>query len=134
MKKDKYGYEIPDKANKVRKSSENKSGTWRDDKFEMILYDIVDLIEKKYPQDLKMQKTIIIALPNLFAAHLLEKEIDKHERGEMPRYQSVGRHMIELFEGLEVPAEALLEQSKELIDYLKKCPKLMEDEQREELK
>lgn len=132
--KDKFGYEIPDKGNKVRKSTEHKSGTWRDDEFENTLYDIIDIIQKKYPDNMKMQKTLIITLPNLYIAHLLEQEIEKHEKGEMPRYRVVGRHMIDLYEGLDIPKKALREQYEDMMKYLISCPKLNNEELGEELK
>lgn len=133
-KKDKYGYPIPDRFNSLRRSTENKSGTWRDDEFEECIYEIIDLIERKYPKNLKMQKSIFVTAPTIFAYHLVSKEIKKHEHGEIPCYMRSGEHLVDLYEGMDVTKRALMNQMKEIMTYLEDCPKLRLEEITERLK
>lgn len=135
MLKDKYGYEIVDKTNKIHYTTDSKSGTWRDDKYEECLYSIIDIIQKTYPDNPKMQGSLIISLPSLMAATILETEIEKHEKGEIPHYLKAGKRIMEIHETLcTATSDALVKQASMLAEYLIQCPKLIEDEKLEELK
>lgn len=131
IKKDKFGYEIPDKYNKVRISTENKSGTWKDDEYEDLLYDLLEMIEQRYPDSIKYQKSIICSLITCFTNNLVEKEIERHEDGLNPHYVSVCAHIRDVMMGLESQKQTLLEQREDLINYLTECDKLVEEEANE---
>lgn len=125
--KDKYGYEIPDKGNVMP----IKSGGRKNPDQEKIIetsHILIDKAIEAFPNQPPQCVNILITALEFYFIREFQRQIEKHEQGQIPMYQTVCASIMHAQKGLSDMIPLLTLQINEIFNYLKNKPNLTKDE------
>lgn len=127
--KDKHGYEIPDKANIMS----IKSGKYSNPDNEKILETaniLIDRAMETFPTQPAQAINVLLTASEYYFVREIQNQIERHERGELPMYQTMCATMLHAKRILSVMSSILDMQLVEIMDYIKDKPELTRNEMR----
>jgi hypothetical protein len=125
--KDKYGYDIPDKANVMHiKTSKNSNPA--QDKILETANILIDKAMETFPNAPPAAVNILMAALDYYFIREMQNQIERHERGEMPMYITVCATIMHALKILAGTSHILKIQMSDIFDYLRDKPELGEAE------
>jgi len=126
-KKDKYGYDIPDKANIMHVRTSKNTNPDQEKIFETANI-LIDKVMEIFPDTPPQAVNILLTALDYYFIREMQNQIEKHERGETPMYISISASIMNARRNLEETSMILKAEMEDIIEYLKNKPKLTADE------
>lgn len=89
---------------------------WNDDEYEYKVRKVIEFIEKQYPDDIKLQGSLIFSLISFFNVKRITAEIDKN--GRNADFHKVLTGLYDVCDVLAGNIKTTLDQARDLKEYL----------------
>ncbi len=127
MTKDKYGYDIPDKAN-IMHVRTSKNTNPDQEKILETANIIIDKVMEIFPDTPPQAVNILITALDYYFIREMQNQIEKHERGEIPMYMTTSASIMHALTAMDGTSKVFKMEIEDIMEYLKDKPKLTADE------